>query len=174
MTLLYVALYTAPHCLQPSYCPPRPLHEQPGAVQLERALQHFCLHVHEHVTCMCMFSACTTTATRASRSAAPSHSLKYRRLSLPSRSDITLAGVVSWWERGRGRCATSEQVRLDRLASELADCGRPPCLTHASRGAALCVWTGREAPLAGKGGVLGGQGTSYTNRSARVPRCGVG
>ena len=36
-------------------------------------------------------------------------------------------------ERGRGRCVTSEEVRLDRPASELADCGRP----HASRGAAL-------------------------------------
>ena len=72
-------------------------------------------------------------------------------------------------KRGRGRCATSEEVRLDRLASELADCGRPPCLARCGS-----VWTGREAPLAGKGGVLGGQGTSYTNRSARVPRCGVG
>ena len=30
---------------------------------------------------------------------------------------------------GRGRCVTSEEVRLDRPASELADCGRP----HASR-----------------------------------------
>ena len=33
---------------------------------------------------------------------------------------------------GRGRCVTSEEVLLDRPASELADCGRP----HASRGAA--------------------------------------
>ena len=54
---------------------------------------------------------------------------------------------------GRGRCVTSEEVRLDRPASELADCGRP----HASRGCGS-VRTGR--PLAGKGEVLGGQGLS--------------
>ena len=38
-------------------------------------------------------------------------------------------------ERGRGRCVTSEEVRLDRPASELADCvAQAPCL---ARGAAL-------------------------------------
>ena len=47
-------------------------------------------------------------------------------------------------ERGRGRCVTSEEVRLDRPASELADCGRP----HASRGAALLELGG---PLRGRG-----------------------
>ena len=47
--------------------------------------------------------------------------------------------------RGRGRCVTSEEVRLDRPASELADCGRP----HASRGAALLE---RGGPLRGGGG----------------------
>ena len=42
--------------------------------------------------------------------------------------------MVSWrGGRGRGRCVTSEEVRLGRPASELADCGRP----NASRGAAL-------------------------------------
>ena len=56
-------------------------------------------------------------------------------------------------ERGRGRCATSEEVQLDRPASELADCGRPPCLARCGS-----VRTGR--PLAGKGEVLGGQGLS--------------
>ena len=47
-------------------------------------------------------------------------------------------------EGGRGRCVTSEEVRLDRPASELADCGRP----HASRGAALLELGG---PLRGRG-----------------------
>ena len=56
-------------------------------------------------------------------------------------------------ERGRGRCATSEEVQLDRPASELADCGRPPCLARCGS-----VRTGR--PLAGEGGELGGQGLS--------------
>ena len=54
---------------------------------------------------------------------------------------------------GRGRCVTSEEVRLDRPASELADCGRP----HASRGAALLEQGG---PSRGRGGGLGGQGLS--------------
>ena len=45
---------------------------------------------------------------------------------------------------GRGRCVTSEEVRLDRPASELADCGRP----HASRGAAPLE---RGGPLRGRG-----------------------
>ena len=41
-------------------------------------------------------------------------------------------GVEEGWawcpgeERGRGRCVTSEEVRLDRPVSELADCGRRP------------------------------------------------
>jgi hypothetical protein len=55
-------------------------------------------------------------------------------------------------ERGRGRCVTSGEVRLDRLVSELTDYGRH----RASRSASLSVRTGR--PLAGKGEVLGGQG----------------
>ena len=50
---------------------------------------------------------------------------------------------------GRGRCVTSEEVRLDRPASELADCGRP----HASRGAALLEQGG---PFRGRGGGAGG------------------
>jgi hypothetical protein len=58
---------------------------------------------------------------------------------------------------GRGRCVTSEEVRLDRPASELqklAGCGRP----HASRGAALLE---RGGPLRGEeGGAVGGQGLS--------------
>ena len=49
-------------------------------------------------------------------------------------------------ERGRGRCVTSEEVRLDRPASETGRlCGRP----HASRGAALLELGG---PLRGRGG----------------------
>ena len=70
-------------------------------------------------------------------------------------------GVEEGWvwcpgeERGRDRCVTSEEVRLGRLASELADLHWP----HASRGAAL---SGRGGPLRGraKGEVLGGQGLS--------------
>ena len=49
-------------------------------------------------------------------------------------------------ERGRGRCVTSEEVRLDRPASETGRlCGRP----HASRGAALLEL---GCPLRGRGG----------------------
>ena len=57
-------------------------------------------------------------------------------------------------ERGRGRCVTSEEVRLDRPASELADCGRP----HASRGAALLE---RGGPLRGRGGGWGDRDCRY-------------
>ena len=67
---------------------------------------------------------------------------------------------------GRGRCVTSEEVRLDWPASELADCGRP----HASRGAALLEQGG---PLRGRGGGWG-TGTVATDRSPCVPRYGVG
>ena len=61
-----------------------------------------------------------------------------------------VTGVGEGWvwcpgkERGRGRCVTSEEVRLGRLASELADLHWP----HASRGAAL---SGRGGPLRGRG-----------------------
>ena len=55
---------------------------------------------------------------------------------------------------GRGRCVTSEEVRLDRPASELADCGRP----HASRGAALLEQGG---PFRGRGGGWGDRDCRY-------------
>jgi hypothetical protein len=48
MTLLYVALYTAPRCLAPRHSPPRPFHEQPGAVQLERALHNLFAYMYHH------------------------------------------------------------------------------------------------------------------------------
>ena len=64
--------------------------------------------------------------------------------------------MVSWrgGGGGRGRCVTSEEVRLDQPAPEtslkLADCGRP----HASRGAALLE---RGGPLRGRGRWWGGR-----------------
>ena len=63
--------------------------------------------------------------------------------------------VVPWrGERVGQVCYTSEEVRLDRLVSELADCvAGPPCLARCGS-----VRTGR--PLAWKGEVLGGQGLS--------------
>ena len=70
--------------------------------------------------------------------------------------------------RGRGRCVTSEEVRLDRPASELADCGRP----HASRGAALLE---RGGPLRGGGGEGRGLPLVFGSMSgSRAVRCGVG
>ena len=48
MTLLYVALYAAPRCLAPRHSPPRPFHEQPGAVQLERALHNLFAYMYHH------------------------------------------------------------------------------------------------------------------------------
>ena len=57
-------------------------------------------------------------------------------------------------ERGRGRCVTSEEVRLDRPASEMAVCGRP----HASRGAALLE---RGGPLRGRGRCWGDRDGRY-------------
>ena len=61
-------------------------------------------------------------------------------------------GVLA--RRGRGRRVTSEEARLDRPASELADCGRP----HASRGAALLELGG---PLRGRGGGWGDRDCRY-------------
>ena len=76
-------------------------------------------------------------------------------------------------EGGRGRCVTSEEVRLGRLASELADLHWP----HASRGAAL---SGLGRPLAGRGG--GGAWIApgirihvgFARRGVRRVRYGVG
>ena len=61
--------------------------------------------------------------------------------------------MVSWrGGRGRGRCVTSEEVRLDRGRRQnwLTVAGPMP------RAVCGSVRTGR--PLAGKGEVLGGQG----------------
>ena len=69
--------------------------------------------------------------------------------------------------RGRGRCVTSEEVRLDRPASELADCGRP----HASRGAALLD---RGGPLRGGGEGRGLPLVFGSMSGSRAVRCGVG
>ena len=70
-------------------------------------------------------------------------------------------------ERGRGRCVTSEEVRLDRPASELADCGRP----HASRGAALLELGG---PLRGRGEGRGADCPWHSDPFRVRARYGVG
>ena len=54
---------------------------------------------------------------------------------------------------GRGRCVTSEEVRLDRPASETGRLWQAPGLARCGS-----VRTGR--PRAGRGEVLGGQGLS--------------
>ena len=57
--------------------------------------------------------------------------------------------MVSWRGSGRGRCVTSEEVRLDRPASETSRLWQAPCLTW-------CVaLLDRGGPLRG-GGSHGG------------------
>ena len=71
-------------------------------------------------------------------------------------------------ERGRGRCVTSEEVRLDRPASETGRlCGRP----HASRGAALLELGG---PLRGRGGRRGADCPWHPDPFRVRARYGVG
>ena len=62
-------------------------------------------------------------------------------------------GVLARGEGGAG-VLPQKRVRLDRPASELADCGRP----HASRGAALLEQGG---PFRGRGGGWGDRDCRY-------------
>ena len=75
--------------------------------------------------------------------------------------------MVSWCGSGRGRCVTSEEVRLDRPASETSRLWQAPCLTW-------CVaLLDRGGPLRGGGGGRGA-GTVAVDRSTCTPRYGVG
>ena len=75
--------------------------------------------------------------------------------------------MVSWRGSGRGRCVTSEEVRLDRPASETSRLWQAPCLTW-------CVaLLDRGGPLRGGGGGRGA-GTVAVDRSTCTPRYGVG
>ena len=55
--------------------------------------------------------------------------------------------MVSWRGSGRGRCVTSEEVRLDRPASETSRLWQAPCLTWCvallDRGGPLVAGRGR-------------------------------
>ena len=75
--------------------------------------------------------------------------------------------MVSWRGSGRGRGVTSEEVRLDRPASETSRLWQAPCLTW-------CVaLLDRGGPLRGGGGGRGA-GTVAVDRSTCTPRYGVG
>ena len=104
------------------------------------------------------------------------HALRGRRGA--SASSRTRGGVnhgtalkKSKKESFRNFFATQIATKSAQIASKFLRNWTLPKLRKKLHATLAQAKTGREAPLAGKGEVLG---TSYTNRSARVPRCGVG